>query len=191
MSHPSVSPHQDCIGFQEGGPLWPVVEIDLETHFRRLGIEVRKERLLQRSSGRACRSAWLVKGGRLWLTGVWGRVGTFHVPSDLPREAWIGEHVDEEEQRWLRSQGATRLKQRLFPGSNPITPIPADWVDQELVVLEGTPFRGTNGRRWDHYPSHRMITVRGGKVVRAWLRRNDPPLSNADGSNSSRDTEEH
>ena len=99
--------------------------------------------------------------------------------------------MDEQEQRWLRSQGATRLKQRLFPGSNPITPIAADWVDQELVVLEGTPFRGTNGRHWDHYPRHRMITVRGGKVVRAWLRRNDPPLSNTDGTNSSHDAEEH
>ena len=194
MSNPTVSPHQDRISFVDGGPTWPVVEIDLETHLRNRSIEIRREQVDRASSGRACRAAWLLEGGRLWFNGVWGRIANFRFPSGHPRERWVGEFVDAEEKRWLRSQGATRLRQRFFPGSNPITPIPADWVDQELMVLEGSPFPGSSGRHWGEYPKHRMITVQGGRVVRAWVRRNDPPEATdptANDPNIPRDQEEN
>lgn len=179
MTDDRVSLQQDRLRFQPQGRSWRVVRIELQPLFDRLGVSVRCDRMARERpwmrAARPCKAAWLIQEGVLYLTGVWGRLGRFDWPAAFGSSEWVGEDLDPVLQQHLRATGATRLKQRLFPDQPIGRPVPADWVDQEIVLLEGGTFPSSRGAHWDNFRRHRLITVEKGVVTRSWVRTNDPP----------------
>ena len=168
----------DRIFLSPDGIELPVLPIDLQGLFDRVGITVNDDEVCRKLPAarrrRPVRATWMIEDAGLRLTGLEGRFSMFHFPGTLPRSRRTDE-MDESEDHGLW--------ERIFPGLSPRETVPATWVDEEIVVLEGDQFDDIYGPFWDNYERNRLITVRQGFVIRNWVRCNgngefhDPPES--------------
>ena len=176
MPH-APSPHvHDRIRFSPHGADHRVLPIDLQGLFDRLGIHVDLDQIPRGTSParrrRPCAASWLLTGGELQLIGLRGRPARFDFPPFDPDEFGLVTPAD---------IGPTPLWQAVFPGRSWTTPVPATWVDEEVVVLEGDPIDERHLPFWSNYERNRLITFRSGVVTRSWIRHNaaidrhDPP----------------
>lgn len=196
MSHPPPPHEFDVIQFRPRGSYRLVLPIDLQGLLDRIGAAVDDPRVPpqwpERRRRRPCKAAWTLENGRLELAGLWGRLHHFRFDGEQRRSPWLGDLLESDQSRAaLRASGHTRLWQRFFPGLPPGRTMFADWVREEIVVLDGEQFAdgsATSDTRpvWSHFERNRLVTIEAGKVTRAWVRRNrpddecDPPDRNED-----------
>ena len=168
----------DRIRLSPNGIELPVLPIDLQGLFDRVGITVNDDEVCRKLPAarrrRPVRASWGITDSGLRLIGLEGRSSMFHFPESPPRSPQSSSETDSEDRD---------VWGRLFPDLLPMETVAATWVDEEIVVLEGDQFDEFNGPFWDNYERNRLITVRHGAVVRNWVRRNgngdlhDPPES--------------
>lgn len=186
MSHPPPPHEFDVIQCRPRGSYRLVLPIDLKGLFDRIGVLIDDPRVPskwpRRRRRRPCKAAWTLDRGRLHLAGLWGRLHHFRFDAehDRGRAAWLGDLLESDQSRAvLRASGHTRFWQRCFPDLPPGREVFADWVCEEIVVLDGEQF--ADGSRtpvtrpiWSHFERNRCVTIEAGVVTRAWIRRNRP-----------------
>jgi hypothetical protein len=168
----------DRIHLTPNGIELPVLPIDLQGLFDRVGITVNDDAVCRKLPAarrrRPVRASWMIEDAGLRLTGLEGRVSMFHFPGTPPHSRRADDMSESEDHG---------LWERIFPDLSPRETVPATWVDEEIVVLEGDQFDDIYGPFWDNYERNRLITVRQGFVVRNRVRHNgagdrhDPPES--------------
>lgn len=185
MSQPPPPHEFDVIEFRPRGSYRLVLPIDLQGLFDRIGVSIDDPRVPsqwpRRRRRRPCKAAWTLENGRLELAGLWGRLHHFRFDAEHGhgRATWLGDLLESDQSRAeLRATGHTRLWQRCFPGLPPGRGMFADWVCEEIVVLDGEQLADASPSRprpiWSRFERNRLFTIERGLATRAWIRRNLP-----------------
>jgi hypothetical protein len=164
----------DRIRFRPGGATHPLCENPLDQFLRARGLKKSRGRMMSTANWRGYVATWLLHGDRLWLTNVSSN-GSIVDRRRSKAKAEAETEVDvpgELDGRPFSVDG-------LFPDEDrpPETPVFAKWYSGELRIPEGEMLRYVHGGYGTTYERDRLILIQRGRLVRSWVRRNDPPPS--------------
>ena len=128
-------------------------------------------------------ATWLLSRDRLWLTAVSSRgviVDRRKIEVDPTSKMDVEPEADQPDGPGFVPgplEGRPFSVDGLFPDEHrpPETPVFAEWYSGELRIPEGDMLRYVHGGYGTVHERDRLILIERGRLVRSWVRKNDPP----------------
>ena len=173
----------DRIRFRPGGASHPLCENPLDSFLRDRGLRKTRGDRMCTANWRGYVATWLLHRDRLWLTEVSSRgviVDRRKIELDPAPKGDIESGADQPDGPAFIPgplDGRPFTVDGLFPDETrpPEAPVFAEWYSGELRIPEGEMIQYVHGGYGTTYERDRLILIERGRLVRSWVRKNDPP----------------
>ena len=167
----------DRIRFRPGGASHPLCENPLDSFLRDRGLRKTRGDRMCTANWRGYVATWLLHRDRLWLTEVSSQGAIMD-----RRKVDVESGADEPHGPVFIPgplDGRPFTVDGLFPDETraPEAPVFADWYSGELRIPEGEILRYVHGGYGTIHERDRLILIERGRLIRSWVRKNDPPPS--------------
>lgn len=161
----------DRIQFKINGPCFRLCINPLTHYLRREGLGKGPGELISSANRRGYVATWLIHQDRFWLSEVRGD-GRL-----IARRVLDGEDGYQARAAVIDPQQRPFTVDGLFPDPERAAgdPVFADWFSGELRIPEGKQLKYVHGGYGSTYERDRLIQIERGRVLRCWVRTNDPP----------------
>ena len=173
----------DRIRFRPRGATHPLFENPLDSFLRDRGLRKTRGGMMSSANWRGYVATWLLHRDRLWLTEVSSRgviVDRRKIELDPAPKGDVESGADQPDGPAFIPgplDGRPFTVDGLFPDETrpPEAPVFAEWYSGELRIPEGEMIQYVHGGYGTTYERDRLILIERGRVVRSWIRKNDPP----------------
>ena len=173
----------DRIRFRPRGATHSLCENPLDSFLRDRGLRKTRGGMMSSANWRGYVATWLLFRDRLWLTAVSSRgviVDRRKIEVDPTSKIEIEPEADQPDGPGFAPgplDGRPFSVDGLFPDEHrpPETPVFAEWYSGELRIPEGEMLRYVHGGYGTVHERDRLILIERGRLVRSWVRKNDPP----------------
>ena len=173
----------DRIRFRPRGATHSLCENPLDSFLRDRGLRKTRGGMMSSANWRGYVATWLLHRDRLWLTEVSSRgviVDRRKIEVDPTSKIEIEPEGDQPDGPGFAPgplDGRPFSVDGLFPDEHrpPETPVFAEWYSGELRIPEGEMLRYVHGGYGTVHERDRLILIERGRLVRSWVRKNDPP----------------
>ena len=173
----------DRIRFRPRGATHLLCENPLASFLRDRGLRKTRGGMMSSANWRGYVATWLLYRDRLWLAEVSSRgviVDRRKIEVDPTSKIEIEPEGDQPDGPGFAPgplDGRPFSVDGLFPDEHrpPETPVFAEWYSGELRIPEGEMLRYVHGGYGTVHERDRLILIERGRLVRSWVRKNDPP----------------
>lgn len=173
----------DRIRFRPRGATHSLCENPLDSFLRDRGLRKTRGGMMSSANWRGYVATWLLYRDRLWLAEVSSRgviVDRRKIEVDPTSKIEIEPEGDQPDGPGFAPgplDGRPFSVDGLFPDEHrpPETPVFAEWYSGELRIPEGEMLRYVHGGYGTVHERDRLILIERGRLVRSWVRKNDPP----------------
>ena len=175
----------DRIRFRPRGATHPLCENPLDSFLRDRGLRKTRGGMMSSANWRGYVATWLLHRDRLWLTEVSSRgviVDRRKIELDPAPKGDVESGADQPDGPAFIPgplDGRPFTVDGLFPDETrpPEAPVFAEWYSGELRIPEGEMIQYVHGGYGTTYERDQLILIERGRLVRSWVRKNDPPPS--------------